>query len=124
LVKWRPRAGILEFISRSAFRVLRGPLVGIAFSIPLRSLRLCVRRDLPAGIRVAENTTTRGEIAMEETRENTTRMTRKPYAKPEVSQIQLRPEEAVLGFCKSTSRSGPVRPVRCSSPFNCLSLGS
>jgi len=61
---------------------------------------------------------------MEEPRESTTRKTRKPYAKPEVSQVQLRPEEAVLGFCKSTSRTGPVHPVRCSSPYNCMAIGS
>ncbi len=61
---------------------------------------------------------------MEETRENTTRKTRKPYAKPEVSQVQLRPEEAVLGFCKSTSRRGQVHAIRCSSPTNCLAIGS
>ena len=73
--------------------------------------------------KIAKNTTTRGEIAMEEPRENTTRKTRKPYAKPEVSQVQLRPEEAVLGFCKSTSRSGPVH-VRCNIAGRCLSIGS
>lgn len=32
---------------------------------------------------------------------------RKPYQKPEVSRFPLRPEEAVLGFCKSTSSAGP-----------------
>jgi hypothetical protein len=60
---------------------------------------------------------------MEETSEKMTGKTRKPYAKPEVAQVQLRPEEAVLGFCKSTSRSGPVHG-RCNVPTSCLSLGS
>lgn len=32
---------------------------------------------------------------------------KKPYAKPEVKQVQLRPEEAVLGACKSTTVAGP-----------------
>ena len=33
--------------------------------------------------------------------------TKRPYVKPEVRQIQLRPEEAVLGFCKNTGYYGP-----------------
>jgi len=61
---------------------------------------------------------------MEEPRGNTIKDKRKLYAKPEVVQVQLRPEEAVLGFCKSTSRRGPVHPVKCSSPSNCLAIGS
>jgi hypothetical protein len=60
---------------------------------------------------------------VEETSEKMTEKTRQPYVKPEVSQVQLRPEEAVLGFCKSTSRSGPVH-VRCNFAGSCLSLGS
>ena len=32
---------------------------------------------------------------------------KKPYSKPVVSRFALRVEEAVLGFCKSTSASGP-----------------
>jgi hypothetical protein len=32
---------------------------------------------------------------------------KKPYLKPEVTRFPLRPEEAVLGFCKSTSSAGP-----------------
>jgi len=27
---------------------------------------------------------------------------KKPYTKPEVKQVHLKPEEAVLGFCKET----------------------
>jgi hypothetical protein len=30
---------------------------------------------------------------------------KKPYVKPEVKQIQLKPEEAVLGFCKGTTEA-------------------
>lgn len=33
---------------------------------------------------------------------------KKPYAKPEVTQVPLRPEEAVLGACKTASGSGPT----------------
>ena len=31
---------------------------------------------------------------------------RKPYVKPEVTRFPLRPEEAVLGFCKSNNSPG------------------
>jgi len=32
--------------------------------------------------------------------------TKKPYKKPEAKQFPLRPEEAVLGFCKSATTGG------------------
>ena len=35
-----------------------------------------------------------------------TREQRKPYRKPEIRRVLLRPEEAVLGTCKSTG-AGP-----------------
>lgn len=60
---------------------------------------------------------------MEETPEKTNGKTRKPYAKPEVSQVRLRPEEAVLGFCKSATRSGPVHTY-CNTPTRCNAIGS
>ena len=33
---------------------------------------------------------------------------RKPYRKPTVIQVALKPEEAVLGFCKNSSSTGPA----------------
>jgi hypothetical protein len=33
--------------------------------------------------------------------------TKKPYQKPEARRFPLRPEEAVLGFCKSNASAGP-----------------
>jgi hypothetical protein len=33
---------------------------------------------------------------------------KKPYSKPEIRQVPLRPEEAVLGGCKSSSGVGPA----------------
>jgi hypothetical protein len=33
---------------------------------------------------------------------------KKRYEKPVVSQFPLRPEEAVLGFCKSSASAGPA----------------
>jgi hypothetical protein len=32
---------------------------------------------------------------------------KKPYVKPEVKQVQLRPEEAVLGGCKTAAGASP-----------------
>ena len=32
---------------------------------------------------------------------------KKPYVKPEIRQVQLKPEEAVLGLCKDSSTAGP-----------------
>ena len=39
-----------------------------------------------------------------------TEQPKKPYVRPEVRQVRLRPEEAVLGFCKNTGYSGPGAP--------------
>jgi len=40
---------------------------------------------------------------------------KKDYKKPMVSRFQLRAEEAVLGFCKSSGSSGP-------GPSNCMDM--
>ena len=48
--------------------------------------------------------------------------TRKKYEPPRVAKISLRPEEAVLGNCKSASVSGPVAPT--CSQTSCSSIGS
>lgn len=47
---------------------------------------------------------------------------KKPYVKPEVKQVPLRPEEAVLGFCKNTTGAGPLSSA-CST-LSCNSMGS
>ena len=36
---------------------------------------------------------------------------KKPYTKPEVKQVLLKPEEAVLGACKMTGKTGHRPPV-------------
>jgi hypothetical protein len=41
---------------------------------------------------------------------------KKPYEKPTLSEVALRPEEAVLGSCKSASLSGPAMS-------DCLNFG-
>ena len=47
---------------------------------------------------------------------------RKPYRKPEIRQVPLRPEEAVLGNCKTNSSAGPAASD-CTS-FSCSTNGS
>ncbi len=45
---------------------------------------------------------------------------RKPYEKPQISQVSLRPDEAVLGNCKIMSVAGPASSdclnLSCNSP--------
>jgi len=51
---------------------------------------------------------------------------KRPYVKPEIKQVALRPDEAVLGACKATSGSGGAGPGggNCRTPTPCSSLGS
>jgi hypothetical protein len=51
------------------------------------------------------------------------RVQKKPYTKPEVKQVQLKPEEAVLGGCKITGQFGPAIST-CSIPPKCHALQS
>jgi hypothetical protein len=60
---------------------------------------------------------------MNDKRDNDATPTKKRYEKPEVTQVSLRPEEAVLGACKAGRVSGPGQP-RCGVPAPCSSLGS
>lgn len=46
----------------------------------------------------------------------------KPYEKPTIEKVPLKPEEAVLGFCKSSGIGGPVG-LDCQLA-GCSSLGS
>ncbi len=48
---------------------------------------------------------------------------KKAYESPALTRISLRPEEAVLGNCKSLSSGGPVGGT-CSSAGPCRTLGS
>jgi hypothetical protein len=43
---------------------------------------------------------------------------RKPYTRPQIQEVPLRPDEAVLGGCKTASTSGPAQS-RCTMPLNC-----
>ena len=48
---------------------------------------------------------------------------RKPYAKPRIQEVPLRPDEAVLGGCKTASTSGPAQH-RCTIPSDCSAATS
>lgn len=52
------------------------------------------------------------------------RRQRKTYQKPAMVVVALRPDEAVLGSCKSLSASGPGNPARCRTGIACNSIGS
>lgn len=39
--------------------------------------------------------------------DETKQKSKKPYHKPQVKRFPLRPEEAVLGFCKTSGQAGP-----------------
>jgi len=58
---------------------------------------------------------------MREEQEN--EVVRKPYQKPEARKFPLRPEEAVLGNCKTTGTSGPSGGG-CRTLGTCRSQGS
>ena len=49
--------------------------------------------------------------------------TKKKYEPPKVTVISLRPEEAVLGHCKSGSAAGPVGS-NCMASGACMAIGS
>lgn len=48
---------------------------------------------------------------------------RKPYEKPTLSEVPLRPDEAVLGSCKTAMTAGPVEST-CGDLGGCFSIGS
>lgn len=48
----------------------------------------------------------------------------KQYERPQVTVINLRPEEAVLGNCKSMSVSGPGQMNTCANLGGCTPVGS
>jgi hypothetical protein len=48
---------------------------------------------------------------------------RRPYRKPALTQVELRPEEAVLGACKSATAPGPAQ-ASCTTAPGCPTTGS
>ncbi len=56
---------------------------------------------------------------------NTNNNIKKTYQKPRLRQVQLRPEEAVLGNCKSGSGGAGASGGTCvNGMLNCNSIGS
>ena len=55
---------------------------------------------------------------------NLEQKSKKTYAKPELKQVPLRPQESVLGFCKSETIYGPVISTCQSVGLVCHTLGS
>ena len=49
---------------------------------------------------------------------------KRPYTAPQVRLVELRPEEAVLGFCKTTGPVGPGGPNCDLAIVACSSIGS
>jgi hypothetical protein len=60
---------------------------------------------------------------MDDTTANQKPGDKKPYAKPQIQEVPLRPDEAVLGGCKTASVSGPAQG-RCTMPSACSSTVS
>jgi hypothetical protein len=60
---------------------------------------------------------------MDDTTANNRPHEKKPYAKPQIQEVPLRPDEAVLGGCKTASTSGPAQH-RCTMPSNCSAATS
>ena len=48
---------------------------------------------------------------------------RKPYVKPQLTRVTLRPEEAVLAACKRGGVGGPGQP-NCTAPAACFDITS
>lgn len=48
---------------------------------------------------------------------------KKSYEKPKLMRYPLRPDEAVLGFCKTSQGNGPSQST-CTSPAACTFPGS
>jgi hypothetical protein len=56
---------------------------------------------------------------------NNSKTTKKTYQKPSFRQVRLRPEEAVLGACKTGSGSGGLSGGTCvNMGLNCNAIGS
>ncbi|HME44785.1 MAG TPA: hypothetical protein VKF36_16970 [Syntrophorhabdales bacterium] len=49
---------------------------------------------------------------------------KKPYVKPHIREVELRPEEAVLGACKRSTVAGPLQATCNGPPSACSTQGS
>ena len=48
---------------------------------------------------------------------------KRSYVKPQITQVELRPEEAVLGACKTTTAVGALQAF-CTVPGQCYIIAS
>jgi hypothetical protein len=60
---------------------------------------------------------------MDESRTHDPANQKRPYVKPQIQEVPLRPDEAVLGGCKTSSGSGPAQ-LRCTMPSSCSAATS
>jgi hypothetical protein len=60
----------------------------------------------------------------ETTSKNQAESEKRPYAKPQIQEVPLRPNEAVLGGCKTASISGPAQMGHCNNPSACSQVTS
>ena len=60
---------------------------------------------------------------MNEKPEQEVQQPKKPYTKPALKKVPLRPEEAVLAFCKSSTSAGPLQGA-CNIPSACSTQGT
>jgi hypothetical protein len=49
---------------------------------------------------------------------------KRPYIKPQIQEVPLRPDEAVLGNCKTASIGGPSAMGNCTMPSACSAVAS
>lgn len=49
---------------------------------------------------------------------------RRTYRKPELTQVELRPDEAVLGSCKVSTSGGPATAGCGATGVRCITIGS
>ena len=61
---------------------------------------------------------------MKDANERNAQKEKRPYVKPEIQQVQLKPEEAVLGGCKTTTAAGPARVTCDFGVGNCSAMGT
>jgi len=74
----------------------------------------------PAGVRLAERAVELGKMIEKPKHESDSKAT---YQPPQVVRVSLRPEEAVLGHCKTATVGGGPFSNSCRSVF-CKTLGS
>ena len=61
---------------------------------------------------------------MKDSNERNAQKDKKPYLKPEIKQVQLKPDEAVLGGCKTATTAGPARITCDFGVGTCRALGT